>query len=129
MQCSTTVINVLTDASGTATAGTAITTQTLSTGGCCGYGTDYAAFGGSGTYAVVKVSGNSPVFYESAGTGSVITTSNTNTELDDGQPSGILSLSGRSALAITVTGGLVNVFGASAASVSYGCLLYTSRCV
>lgn len=123
VQCSATVINVLTDAAGTATAGTAITTQTLaSAGAACGYGSDYAAFGGTGTYAVVKVSGNNPVFYEAAGTGSTVTTSIGGglQEIDDGQPSGIISLSGRSALAITTTGGLVNVFGASAASVIYG---------
>lgn len=119
VQCSDTVINVLTDAAGTATAGTAITTQTLSTANsACGYGSDYAAFGGSSTYAVVKVSGNNPVFYEAAGTGSTVTTSNNNPELDDGQPSGILSLSGRSAIGVTTNGAPVNVFGASAASVN-----------
>ncbi len=119
VQCSATVINVLTDAAGTATAGTAITTQTLSTANsACGYGSDYAAFGGSSTYAVVKVSGNNPVFYEASGTGSTVTTSNSNPELDDGQPSGILSLSGRSAIGVTTDGAPVNVFGASAASVN-----------
>lgn len=121
VQCSATVCNVLTDSAGTATAGTAITTQTLAAAGAaCGYGTDYAALGGSSTYAVVKISGNNPVFYEAAPTGSTVTTSNSNSELDDGPPSGILSLSGRSALAITAAGGLVNVFGASAASVNFG---------
>jgi len=123
VQCSVTVVNVLTDAAGTATAGTSITVPTLSATAACGYGSDYAAFGGSSIYVSVKVSGNNPSFYEAAGTGSTVVTNGVgggSQEFDDGQPTGILSLSGRSAVAISATGGLVNVFGASAATVRYG---------
>lgn len=71
---STTKVNVLTDASGTATAGTERTTGiTLSaTSGWAGFGTDYGALVGgalaSSTYAVIKISGNSAYIYECAQT-------------------------------------------------------------
>jgi hypothetical protein len=71
---STTKVNVLTDASGTATAGTERTTGiTLSaTSGWAGFGTDYGALVAgavsSSSYAVIKISGNSAYIYECAQT-------------------------------------------------------------
>lgn len=59
-------VNVLTDAAGTATAGTAVTIQTMANySGPVGFGTDYASFlyntATNVTYYTIKISGNNPV--------------------------------------------------------------------
>jgi hypothetical protein len=65
-QTSTTTLNVLTNVSGVATAGTAVTISTIASGSsCCGYGPDYAVFGGAGTFTVAKIVGNNPVIVSS----------------------------------------------------------------
>ena len=99
VQCTTTAVNVLTDASGTATAGAAVTTPALYSGAaCCGYGTDYAVFSGTGTYATVKLSGNNPVLYEAGRLPSTLTQAAGNTSFDDALSYAVLTSATKSAL-------------------------------
>ena len=64
-------VNVLTDVSGTATAGAAVVAN-VGAVNACGYGPDYAVFATPGAtstiYSVVKINGNNPVLHD---TGSV----------------------------------------------------------
>lgn len=115
VQCSTTIVNVLTDVSGTATAGTGITTQTMDvTYGCCGFGSDYAVFSGTNLYVMVKISGNNPSLFDSgyASTG-VISTGITSVWRNDAYPTGVLSSSNKSCTAIKSATGTVLSFSTS----------------
>lgn len=99
VQCSTTKVNVLTDVTGTATAGTAVTTQTLSSSGaCCAFGSDYAVFGGSSVFSTIKISGNDPVVYEHGTLIEEVVTSG-GEEWHDSVPGRVLSSAIRSGIA------------------------------
>lgn len=103
VQCSTTKVNVLTDVSGTATAGTAVTTQTTATGGACaGFGSTYAVFGGTGTYDIVKLSGNNPVLYEQGAVQTGVIAAG-DEEWSDSYPGKVLSSATRSGLVVKGT--------------------------
>ena len=103
VQCSTTKVNVLTDVSGTATAGTAVTTQTTATGGACaGFGSTYAVFGGTGTYDIVKLSGNNPVLYEKGAVQTGVIAAG-DEEWSDSYPGKVLSSATRSGLVVKGT--------------------------
>lgn len=100
VQCSTTKVNVLTDVTGTATAGTAVTTQTLLSGGaCCAFGSDYAVFGGTSGYDIIKISGNAPVLYEQGQVQSGVLSTG-NEEWSDSYPGKVLSSATRSGLVV-----------------------------
>ena len=110
VQCSTTKVNVLTDVSGTATAGTAVTTQTtISSGACTGFGSDYAVFSGTSTYDIVKLSGNNPVLYEQGSVQSDLLSSG-NEEWSDSYPGKVLSSATRSGLVIRSTSNMLVMF-------------------
>jgi len=110
VQCSTTKVNVLTDVSGTATAGTAVTTQTMaSSGACTGFGADYAVFSGTSTYDIVKLSGNNPVLYEQGSVQSDLLSSG-NEEWSDSYPGKVLSSATRSGLVIRGTSNMLVMF-------------------
>ena len=122
VQCSTTKINVLTDASGTATAGAAVTTGTLAgVNAITAYGTDYVVFGASGSHYVIKLSGNNPVLADNCyhGTG-VVSNAGVDSGImpDDGPPMNVLTFAGKSALVcpLTTQGPCTMLFGASAAT-------------
>ena len=110
VQCSTTKVNVLTDVSGTATAGTAVTTQTMSSSGACaGFGSDYAVFSGTSTYDIVKLSGNNPVLYEQGSVQSDLLYGG-NEEWVDSYPGKVLSSATRSGLVIRGTSNRLVMF-------------------
>lgn len=110
VQCSTTEVNVLTDVSGTATAGTAVTTQTtISSGACTGFGSDYAVFSGTSTYDIVKLSGNNPVLYEQGSVQSDLLFSG-DEEWSDSYPGKVLSSATRSGLVIRATSNRLVMF-------------------
>lgn len=113
VQCSTTKVNVLTDVTGTATAGTAVTTQTLSSSGaCCAFGSDYAVFGGSSVFSTIKISGNDPVVYEHGTLISEVLTSG-NEEWHDSVPGSVLSSAIRSGIAARISTLHVQLFNST----------------
>lgn len=113
VQCSTTKVNVLTDVTGTATAGTAVTTQTLSSGSaCCAFGSDYAVFCGSSVFSTVKLSGNDPVVYEHGTLIEEVVTSG-GEEWHDSVPGRVLSSAIRSGIAARGTSLPVQLFNST----------------
>ncbi len=95
------LVNVLTDVSGTATAGTAVAANIGANGYAnpCGYGSDYVAFAAPTAtttyYSVVKISGNNPVIYDSGFVTSGRVAANGGV-CQYGKPYGVLSMTGKS---------------------------------
>jgi primosomal replication protein N len=100
-------VNVLTDISGTATAGTAITITSNTSGYCSpiSIGTDYAVFATSSSgifWTVCKISGNNPIIYELDGVSNAVG-ANVNGGANDwyGIPSNVLTTSSKSITAVS----------------------------
>lgn len=114
VQCSATKVNVLTDVSGTATAGTAVTTTTLGTSvAACGFGSDYAVLGGTAVYALIKISGNNPVLYDQNAVATGIISAGSGQTTNDGYPTLVLSSSTKSAIVLKSASPTVLAFNSS----------------
>lgn len=114
VQCSATKVNVLTDVSGTATAGTAVTTTTLGTSiAACGFGSDYAVLGGTAVYALIKISGNNPVLYDQNAVATGIISAGSSQTTNDGYPTLVLSSSTKSAIVLKSASPTVLAFNSS----------------
>lgn len=114
VQCSSTIVNVLTDAAGTATAGTAVTTATLETSlSACGFGSDYAVFGGSAYYSLIKISGNNPVLYDQKAVATGLISAGSTLNVDDGYPTLVLSSNTKSSTVLKNASPTVLAFNSS----------------
>lgn len=104
------LVNVLTDVAGVATAGTAISANTGTSGNASpvAYGSDYAVFANnlttSANWSVIKISGNNPYLFEygNAVIGGVPTNGGPGLS---GTPDCVLSISGKSAMVLPNNGG------------------------
>jgi hypothetical protein len=114
VQCSATKVNVLTDVSGTATAGTAVTTGTLGTSlAACGFGSDYAVIGGTAYYSIIKISGNNPVLYDQNAVATGLISSASGLKSYDGDPPLVLSSGTKSATVLKTASPTVLAFNSS----------------